>query len=91
MNHSWYYLFGGSILATLPSTYWYMQGFDVVGLETYLYWFNLMTYEIHVVQPHNNLTEITEGLDLLWWKDVSPSKVTLGEALAALSRFLTLM
>lgn len=26
------------ITATLPSPYWYLQGFDVVGMEKYLDW-----------------------------------------------------
>ncbi|KAJ6032574.1 hypothetical protein N7540_003306 [Penicillium herquei] len=80
------------ISATLPSSYWYMQGFDVVGMEPYVDWFNFMSYDIHgtwdgnnpytsaVVQPHTNLSEITEGLDLLWRNNISPSKVVLGEA-----------
>ncbi|KAJ5219685.1 hypothetical protein N7468_008889 [Penicillium chermesinum] len=80
------------ISATLPSSYWYMQGFDVVGMEPYVDWFNFMSYDIHgtwdgdnpytsaVVQPHTNLTEITQGLDLLWRNNISPSKVVLGEA-----------
>ena len=29
--------------ATLPSSYWYMQGFDVIGMEQYVDWFNLMS------------------------------------------------
>lgn len=31
------------ITATLPSSYWYMQGFDVVNMEPYLDWFNIMS------------------------------------------------
>jgi chitinase len=31
------------ISATLPSSYWYMQGFDIVGMEPYVDWFNLMS------------------------------------------------
>ena len=69
-----------------------MQGFDVVGMEPYVDWFNFMSYDIHgtwdgdspytqaIVQPHTNLTEITQGLDLLWRNNISPSKVVLGEA-----------
>ena len=69
-----------------------MQGFDVFGMEPYVDCFNFMSYDIHgtwdgdnpytsaVVQPLTNLTEITEGLDLLWRNNISPSKVVLGEA-----------
>lgn len=31
-----------------------------------------------MVQPHTNLTEISEGLDLLWRNNIEPSKVVLG-------------
>lgn len=78
------------ISATLPSSYWYMQGFDVSGMAQYLDFINLMTYDIHgtwdgdnaytskVVQPHTNLTEIGEALDLLWRNSIDSSKVNLG-------------
>ncbi|KAI9854059.1 MAG: hypothetical protein M1813_001571 [Trichoglossum hirsutum] len=78
------------VSATLPSSYWYLQHFDLPGMEPYLDWFNVMTYDIHgvwdssnvyagpYVRPHTNLTEINEGLDLLWRVGVNPSKVTLG-------------
>ena len=78
------------LTATLPSSYWYMQGFDVVNLAKYIDWFNFMSYDIHgtwdgdnpytqaVVQPHTNLTEIDQGLQLLWRNGISPSQVVLG-------------
>ncbi|KAI4721608.1 glycoside hydrolase [Aureobasidium sp. EXF-10727] len=68
----------------------YLQGFDVVNLEPYVDWFNFMSYDIHgtwdgtspytksIVQPHTNLTEISQGLDLLWRNNIKPSKVVLG-------------
>lgn len=31
---------------TLPASYWYLKGFDIVNLEPYLDWFNIMTYDI---------------------------------------------
>lgn len=49
-----------------------------------------MSYDIHgtwdgdnpytqrVVNPHTNLTEISDGLDLLWRNKIDPSKVALG-------------
>lgn len=78
------------VTVTLPSSYWYLQGFDVVGMAEYVDAFNFMSYDIHdtwdgnspyteaVVHPHTNLTEITDGLDLLWRNNVEPSKVYLG-------------
>ena len=29
-----------------PASYWYLQGFDIVNLEPYVDWFNVMTYDI---------------------------------------------
>lgn len=31
------------VFATLPSSYWYMQGFDVASMEQYLDFFNVMS------------------------------------------------
>lgn len=36
--------FGLSI--TLPSSYWYLQHFDIIALEPHVDWFNMMTYDI---------------------------------------------
>jgi chitinase len=35
------------VTATLPSSYWYLQGFDVKNLQDSVDWFNVMTYDIH--------------------------------------------
>lgn len=32
---------------TLPSSYWYMQNFDIKALEPTVDWFNLMSYDLH--------------------------------------------
>ncbi|CZR61249.1 uncharacterized protein PAC_11145 [Phialocephala subalpina] len=78
------------ISVTLPSSYWYLQGFDIMGMSEYVDNYNFMSYDIHgtwdgnspyteaVVKPHTNLTEITEGLNLLWRNKIDPSKVVLG-------------
>lgn len=78
------------ISLTLPSSFWYLQGFDVAGMADYVDWFNFMGYDIHgtwdstskftspYIRPHTNRTEIPEGLDLLWRAGVAPEKVTLG-------------
>jgi chitinase len=29
-----------------PASYWYLKGFDIVKMEKYLDWFNMMTYDI---------------------------------------------
>ncbi|KAI4865394.1 family 18 glycosyl hydrolase [Hypoxylon rubiginosum] len=78
------------ITATLPSSYWYMQHFNIAQMEQYLDWFNMMTYDIHgtwdgsnpytsaVVQAHTNLTEIDQAMELLWRNKIPSSKVVLG-------------
>lgn len=35
------------VTLTLPSSYWYLQGFDIVNLEKHVDWFNIMSYDIH--------------------------------------------
>lgn len=68
----------------------YLKGFDISGMAPYVDYFNFMSYDIHgtwdgnsqwtssVVNPHTNLTEISEGLSLLWRNGVDPAKVLLG-------------
>ncbi|KKK25249.1 hypothetical protein ARAM_003184 [Aspergillus rambellii] len=75
---------------TLPSSYWYMQNFDIKSIAPLVDWFNVMTYDLHgtwdstdpyigsVVNAHTNLTEIKQTLDLLWRNDIDPSKVVMG-------------
>ncbi|KAF3384739.1 LysM domain-containing protein [Penicillium rolfsii] len=80
--------FGLSI--TIPSSYWYMQHFDIVSIDPIVSWFNIMTYDLHgtwdgndpyigtVALAHTNLTEIEQSLELLWRNNIEPSKVNLG-------------
>lgn len=82
------YNYGLSI--TLPSSYWYLQNFDLVALEQYVDWFNVMEYDLHgtwdatdiyigpYVQADTNLTQIDQSLQLLWRNNIDPSKVVLG-------------
>lgn len=49
--------FGGvglGVTATLPSSYWYLQGFDIKNLEPSVDWFNVMSYDIHGTWDGNN-------------------------------------
>ncbi|KAK3322953.1 glycoside hydrolase superfamily [Apodospora peruviana] len=81
---------GYGLSMTLPSSYWYLRGFDIVSLEASVDWFNVMTYDLHgtwdaidpwignIMLAHTNLTEIRETMDLLWRNNISPSKVNLG-------------
>ncbi|KAK5654286.1 hypothetical protein OQA88_7463 [Cercophora sp. LCS_1] len=78
------------ISVTLPSSFWYLQHFDVLAMEPHIDWFNMMSYDIHgvwdstnkftgpYIRPHTNLTEIEEGLALLWRAGVNPANVVLG-------------
>ncbi|KAG9251358.1 putative class V chitinase [Emericellopsis atlantica] len=80
------------VSVTLPASFWYLQHFDIKKLSKYVDFFNMMTYDFHGVwdkpnkwvgpylNSHTNLTEIKDGMDLLWRNDISPSKVTLGMA-----------
>jgi chitinase len=79
-----------SLSVTLPASYWYLQRFDVKGMEPHVDWFNIMSYDIHGVwdssnrcsgpftRPHANLTEIDESLSLLWRAGLSAGNVVLG-------------
>ncbi|RDW72386.1 uncharacterized protein DSM5745_07558 [Aspergillus mulundensis] len=81
---------GWKLTLTLPSSYWYLRGFSLAKLEKYVDWFNVMTYDIHGIwdqwniwtgpylKGHTNLTEIEDGMDLLWRNGVSPEKVVMG-------------
>ncbi|KAJ5421601.1 glycoside hydrolase [Penicillium cf. griseofulvum] len=78
------------ISVTLPSSYWYLRWFDLKAMEKSVDFLNFMSYDIHgvwdssskftgpYVLPHTNLTEIRQGLDLLWRNNISPSIVNLG-------------
>lgn len=84
------YKFGLSI--TLPTSYWYLQHFDLVSIEPSVDWFNFMSYDLHgtwdignqwtgaFLDAHTNLTEIETALDLLWRNNITASKVNMGMA-----------
>ncbi|KAJ2980520.1 hypothetical protein NUW58_g6925 [Xylaria curta] len=81
---------GWELTMTLPNSYWYLRGFDIKRLEKHVDWFNVMTYDIHGIwdqeniwtgpylKGHTNLTEIEEGLDLLWRNGINEKKVVMG-------------
>lgn len=85
--------FGGKygISMTLPTSYWYLQHFDLPGIQESLDWFNLMAYDLHgtwdkaskfvgpYVAPNTSITEIDLGMDLLWRAGVHADKVVLGQ------------
>lgn len=77
---------------TLPSSYWYLQHFDIKRLQDHVDWFNIMSYDVHgswdidndwtgpYANAHTNMTEIQTALDLLWRNDIDPDKVVMGMA-----------
>lgn len=81
---------GWEITVAIPSSYWYLRGFAIDELQEHADWFNVMTYNIHGVwdqdivwtgpylKGHTNLTEIEDGLDLLWRNGISRGKVVIG-------------
>ncbi|OJZ80610.1 glycoside hydrolase family 18 protein [Aspergillus luchuensis CBS 106.47] len=81
---------GYGLTITLPSSYWYLQHFNVAEMAKSVDWFNVMTYDLHggwdaedpwigsVVNAHTNLTEIVSAMDLLWRNDIPPSRVVMG-------------
>ncbi|KIJ58948.1 glycoside hydrolase family 18 protein [Hydnomerulius pinastri MD-312] len=83
---------GYGLSFTAPSSYWYLQHFDLPGLLKSADWVNVMTYDLHgvwdgtdpyvgyVLDAHTNLTEIDEAFDLYWRVGVNPSQVTMGFA-----------
>ncbi|OCL06227.1 glycoside hydrolase family 18 protein, partial [Glonium stellatum] len=78
------------ISMTLPTSYWYLQHFDLPAIQDNVDWFNLMAYDLHgvwdaeskfvgpYIAPHTNISEIDLGLDLLWRAGVTPGKVVMG-------------
>ncbi|KAK8050311.1 chitinase A1, partial [Apiospora phragmitis] len=81
---------GWTISVTLPTSYWYLRGFNVGSMQKYVSWFNLMSYDLHGTWDHDNqwtgpylkghtdITEIDLGLDLLWRNGIDPAKVVFG-------------
>jgi chitinase len=79
------------LTVTIPTSYWYLQHFDLPGIEANIDWFNLMAYDLHgtwdaqskyvgpYIAPHTNITEIDGALDLLWRAGVDSQKVVMGQ------------
>ncbi|KAL8706621.1 MAG: hypothetical protein Q9201_000368 [Fulgogasparrea decipioides] len=77
---------------TVPTSYWYLRGFDITRLQDYVSYINLMSYDLHgmwdehnkftgpYLLGHTNLTEIDQGLDLLWRNGIRPNNVVMGFA-----------
>ncbi|OBT91096.1 hypothetical protein VE02_00132 [Pseudogymnoascus sp. 03VT05] len=89
------------ISMVLPTSYRYLQNFDIKALESQVDWFNILSYDEHGswdidnestgpwVNSHTNMTDIQSALDLLWRNDIDPRKVTMGMAFYGRSFTLT--
>lgn len=78
------------MLTFQPSSFWYMQHFDIVSIDPIVDWFNIMTYDLHgtwdgtdkyigkIALAHTNLTEIEQSLELLWRNNIDPTRVNMG-------------
>ncbi|KAJ5640414.1 hypothetical protein N7528_000039 [Penicillium herquei] len=83
---------GWEISATLPTSYYYLRGFDIERMQKYVTYFGLMSYDLHgtwdhdnkftgpFLQGHTNISEIELGLDLLWRNNILPQNVVFGLA-----------
>ncbi|KAJ7062148.1 glycosyl hydrolases family 18-domain-containing protein [Mycena amicta] len=81
---------GYGLTFTAPSSYWYLQHFDLPGLLKSADWVNVMTYDLHgtwdgidpyigaIVLAHTNLTEIEQTLQLYTNVGVNPNQIVLG-------------
>ncbi|KAJ7155607.1 glycosyl hydrolases family 18-domain-containing protein [Mycena filopes] len=81
---------GYGLTFTAPSSFWYLQHFDLPNLLKHADWVNVMTYDLHgtwdghdiwigpIVAAHTNLTEINEAFKLYWRNGVDPSQMVMG-------------
>ncbi|KAF7354409.1 hypothetical protein MVEN_01129900 [Mycena venus] len=81
---------GYGLTFTAPSSFWYLQHFDLPGLLQHADWVNVMTYDLHgtwdgtdvwigpIVEAHTNLTEIDEAFKLYMRAGVSPDQMVMG-------------
>ncbi|KAJ7502451.1 hypothetical protein B0H11DRAFT_1712411, partial [Mycena galericulata] len=81
---------GYGLTFTAPSSYWYLQHFDLPNLMKYADWVNVMTYDLHgvwdgtdpyigpLVLAHTNLTEIVETMQLFANVGINTNQIVLG-------------
>ncbi|KAJ3406422.1 hypothetical protein HDV05_006016 [Chytridiales sp. JEL 0842] len=88
--HSVFRRRGLLLTMAIPTSYWYLRGFDIKGLNAVVDWFNLVSYDIHgtwdanirdlgpMVQPHTNVEEIHDAILLLQKAGAERSKIVMG-------------
>lgn len=81
---------GFGLTFTAPSSYWYLQHFDLPSLLAHADWVNIMTYDLHgvwdgtdpfigpVVLAHTNLTEIKQTMQLFRNVGINPTQMVMG-------------
>ena len=78
--------------ATIPTSYWYLQHFDLKAMGSAVDWIHVMSYDLHGVWDktsplgpqmfgHTNITDIDQALNLLWRNNIGPEKLALGLAM----------
>ncbi|KAF0316872.1 glycosyl hydrolase family 18 [Colletotrichum asianum] len=81
---------GWEISIAIPSSYWYLRGFDLENLQRQVDYFNLMSYDIFgmwdqdnewtgpYLRGHTDWDMIENGLDLPWRNGIQPENVVMG-------------
>lgn len=78
-----------SVSFTAPTSYLYLQHFDVKNMMGHVDWAYVMSYDLHGIRDtndpigshvlaHTNLTEIKGALDLFWRNGVKADQINLG-------------
>ncbi|GJJ07068.1 hypothetical protein Clacol_001267 [Clathrus columnatus] len=82
--------YGYGLTFTAPSSYWYLQHFDLPGLLKSADWVNVLTYDLHgvwdgtdpsigpIVLAHTNLTEIMQTMQLFRNVAINPAQIAMG-------------
>ncbi|KAI9349492.1 hypothetical protein DFJ73DRAFT_760614 [Zopfochytrium polystomum] len=80
------------ISVTAPASLWYLRGFDIKAISSYVDFINYMTYDFHgqwdyankwtgpFLRSHVNWTETVDALSLIVRAGVPSNKITLGIA-----------
>ncbi|WQF83340.1 Putative glycoside hydrolase family 18, catalytic domain, glycosyl hydrolase family 18 (GH18) active [Colletotrichum destructivum] len=81
---------GWEISVAIPSSYWYLRGYELERMQRHIDYFNLMSYDIYgmwdeendwtgpYLKGHADWRKIDQGLDLLWRNGVKPENVVMG-------------